>query len=104
MKECVTFIIRCLQDADSVEWETVMEDAKEIGLIKESENETFKADKIITRKDFRILLSRMLEMNRYLYFYSDEYRLNNREYDKEGSIKYSDWVIERKNTINPEGI
>ena len=70
-KECLAFMLRCLKPVDSIEWNNTFQDSIDIGLINAEEAKAFENQKYLMAKDFRVLLSRMLDMKRYLY-YTDE--------------------------------
>lgn len=98
-RECLTFMLRCLKNADLVNWDTVMEDSVQIGLLQENELGSFVADAPLLNKDFYTLLSRMLNMNRYLYWPTEELQAGHAKsmkIDTSGSIKYIDW-LDKKN-------
>lgn len=98
-KECLTFMLRCLKDSNSVSWENVMTDSVQIGLLQKDELDSFVADAPLLNKDFYTLLSRMLNMNRYLYWPTEEPQAGHAKsmkIDTSGSIKYIDW-LDKKN-------
>lgn len=97
VKECLTFMLRCLKDSDSVVWENVMTDSIKIGLLQEDELDIFVADAPLLNKDFCTLLSRMLNMNRYLYWPTEELQTeyaNSMQIDISKSITYIDCILE----------
>lgn len=94
-KECLTFMLRCLKDSNSVSWENVMTDSVQIDLLQKDELDSFVADAPLLNKDFYTLLSRMLNMNRYLYWPTEEPQVGHAKsmkIDTSGSIKYIDWL------------
>lgn len=72
VRECLAFMLRCLKDQKQVEWGNVMRDSVQIGLLKTEELNELSADDALLKGDFVILLSRMLNMNRYLYWPAEE--------------------------------
>lgn len=96
IQECLTFMLRCLKDSNSVVWENVMTDSMEIGLLQKDELNSFAVDAPLLNKDFYTLLSRMLNMNRYLYWPTEEPQsgyAKSMQIDTSGSIKYVDWIL-----------
>lgn len=98
MQECLAFMLRCLKDSNSVVWENVMTDSMQIGLLQKDELDSFVANSPLSNKDFCTLLSRMLNMNRYLYWPMDEPSagyVKSIQIDLTSSIKYIDWLAEK---------
>ena len=90
-KECLAFMLRCLKPMENIEWNNTFQDSIDIGLINADEAKAFENQKYLMAKDFRVLLSRMLDMKRYLY-YTDEAKKsvwrNYIETDVSGSMTY----------------
>lgn len=76
---------------ENIEWNNTFQDSIDIGLINAEEAKAFENQKYLMAKDFRVLLSRMLDMKRYLY-YTDEAKKsvwrNYIETDVSGSMTY----------------
>ena len=97
VKECLTFMLRCLKDSDVVEWDNVMLDSVRIGLLQEDELEFYVADAPLQNKQFYTLLHRMLDKKRYLYWPIDEPSdgyIKSMQVDKTNSIRYINWILE----------
>lgn len=95
VKECLTFMLRCLIDSELVSWDNIMEDSVKIGLLQENELNFYIADEPIQNNQFYIFLSRMLEQNRYLYWPEDEPlggHGNSMQTDTSRSITYLDFL------------
>ena len=90
-------MLRCLKDSNGIVWDNVMTDSMEIGLLQKDELDSFAADAPLLNKDFYTLLSRMLNMNRYLYWPIEEPQAGHAksmQIDTSKSIKYIDWILE----------
>ena len=97
VRECLTFMLRCLKERSDVSWENVMVDSVEIGLLKESELEYFAADSPLLKKDFITLLNRMLNLPRYLYLpVMIPPRTRSFMRDQTGSMLYIEWYYQMK--------
>ena len=97
IQECLAFMLRCLKDFNSVNWENVMTDSMQIGLLQKDELDSFAADATLLNEDFCTLLSRMLDMKRYLHWPREEPQpgyAKSMQIDTLGSIKYVDWISE----------
>lgn len=95
VKECLAFMVRCMKSWRSVEWGNVLSDSIELGLLAECELEELSDDSFLTEQDFYILLYRMLDQNRYVYFESGQ---DYSKYDETNSIRYIDWWYENNDT------
>ena len=87
LKECLTFMLRCLKRKEDVKWETVMDDSVSAGLLTSYEREVMDENAPITKRVFSKILLRLFMMNRYLYFVFDE-KFGYFDYDEERSIPY----------------
>ena len=99
IKECLTFMLRCLTGQNIITWDNVILQAKEIGLITEEEYSSFEFDESLTSNLFCTLLSRMLNMNRYLYWPTEEPQpghAKEMQVDLTNSIKYIDWLCQNE--------
>lgn len=98
VKECLTFMLRCLTDSELVLWDSIMEDSVKMGLLQENELTYYVADQPLQNNQFYTLLCRMLNKNRYLYWPTEE-PLNgyakSMQVDATKSIKYIDWLAEK---------
>lgn len=97
VRECLAFMLRCLKDQKQVEWGNVMRDSVQIGLLKTEELNELSADDALLKRDFVILLSRMLNMNRYLYWPAEEMqngRSKSMQTDTSKSVRYFDRFAE----------
>ena len=98
-KECLAFMLRCLKDSTSVEWENIIPDAEEVGLLQSDEVQNLNGDEAHTGSTFKTLLERMLNMNRYLYWPTEEPHpghAKSMQVDTSKSIKYVDWIVESR--------
>lgn len=94
VKECLTFMLRCLKGPENVDWNTIMSCSIEEGLIEEN---IYTGDELLTREDFSVLLGRMLESGRYLYWPEEDSPLQNQHdlaVDVNRSISYFDYIKE----------
>ena len=97
VQECLTFMLRCLEDPENVSWENVTTDSVQIGLLQKAESDSLVADVSLLGKDFCTLLYRMLNMNRYLYWPIEEPpagHTKEMQIDTTNSIRYFDWFKE----------
>lgn len=100
IKECLTYMLRCLKDQKTIEWDNIVDDAEEIGLLNKEEVISLNFNEDLSGDYFKKLLSRMFNMNRYLYWPIEE---PNNGYSKEekidqtNSMSYIDWFLELKN-------
>ncbi len=62
IRETLAFILRCINEPDSLLWENTIEDSVKYGLLKEEELETYNFDAPIRNKEFYILLCRMINI------------------------------------------
>jgi len=97
IKECLTFMLRCVRDYTTVDWNNnIISYSEEVGLLTREEVENVNHDEVLTIDMFNNLLERMLNMNRYLYWQStDDVRYPGRgkiKVDQTNSIKYIDWI------------
>ena len=100
IKECLTFMLRCLKDSNSIVWDNVMTDSVKVGLLEEDELDFYVANDPLLNKDFCVFLSRMLNMNRFLYWPTEESPAGyakSMQIDQTNSITYIDWILEKKN-------
>lgn len=100
IKECLTYMLRCLKDQKTIEWDNIVDDAEEIGLLNKEEITSLNFNEDLSGDYFKKLLSRMFNMNRYLYWPIEE--PNNRyskeeKIDQTNSMSYIDWFLELKN-------
>ena len=96
-KECLTFMLRCLKEPIEVMWDDVLTDSVRIGLLQEVEIASYALDELLTMKDFQILLQRMINMDRNLYWPIEEPQsgyAKSMQRDTNGSMKYVDWIQE----------
>ena len=110
IKECLAFMLRCLDDTDKFAWNDIMERALEYGLLDEPDRSFYGAGgEKLTSKDFAKLLSRMLNSKRYLYWPNGPTEpmpglpdgatpppgwSKTVQKDASRSISYMDWVLE----------
>lgn len=95
IKECLTFMLRCLTDKKTLSWDNVMNDSKNFNLLTEAEAEFYSEETFLTNELFRTLLHRMLDKPRYRYCpMSEEDGWYAVQIDKEGSMKYIDLYSE----------
>ena len=100
VKECLTFMLRCLIDIESVSWNDVMENSVKVGLLQEEELDFYVADALLTNKQFYVLLNRMLNKNRYLYWPIEDSPVGyakSMQTDTSRSITYIDWISKDSN-------
>ena len=93
VKECLTFMLRCLTDSKLVMWDNIMEDSIKMGLLQENELDSYIADEPLQNNQFYTLLGRMLNKNRYLYWPTEEPpagHAKSMQVDITNSIKYID--------------
>ena len=72
-----------------------MTESVQIGLLQKDEADGLAEDSPLLSKDFHTLLSRMLNMNRYLYWPTEEPQdglSKSMQTDTSGSIKYFEWL------------
>lgn len=96
-KECLAFMLRCLKNSTSVEWENIISDAEKVGLLQSDEVQNLNDDEVLMGSTFKTLLERMLNMNRYLYWPTEEPQpghAKSMQIDTSKSIKYVDWISE----------
>lgn len=94
-KETLAFLLRCLEVGDSLLWENTMDDSVKYDLLNEDELEFYVEEELITEEQFHLLLRRMLDMKRYIYWPKEPMDGSFRfaQYDKERSIVYIDWIM-----------
>jgi len=98
IRECLTFMLRCLKNPNEVSWESVMEDSVEEGLLTEEELISFSADDPLDGEQFSALLQRMLWKNRYLYWVPERPGYApHMEVDSTDSIRYIYWLNDTEN-------
>ena len=105
VRECLTFMLRCLKKAETVEWENVVSQAVETGLLQAEEAGNLDTDKALTGGTFRVLLERMLNMHRYLYWADEESQYGgskSMKFDETGTMRYVDWICQKKNITQGE--
>lgn len=97
IKECLTFMLRCLKDPKTVEWDNIMSDALECGLITVDEAAAYQETDPLKKEEFFELIRRMLNKNRF--FYIEYYNVVNgkmggflEKYDKTNGIKYFEYL------------
>ena len=98
LKECIAFMLRCLKDSDTVDWGNIVPCGEEIGLLSIEEMQSVNENESITMSQFKTLLERMLNMNRYLYWPTENPQPGYEktiEKDSSGSIRYIDWLIQK---------
>lgn len=96
IKECLAFMLRCLTDKNIVTWDNIESQAKEVGLITEEEYNSFEFNESLTGMLFCKFLSRMINMDRYLYWPTDEPQLGHEksmQIDTSRDITYIDWIL-----------
>ncbi len=96
VKECLAFMLRCLNDPEAVLWDNIMEDSVKQGLLQEDELALYAADQLLQSRRFYTLLYRMLNKNRYLYWPTEEPPAGyakSMKVDLTNSIKYCDWFV-----------
>lgn len=99
IKECLAFMLRCLKKNTEVKWGNILSDAEKFGLLQSSEVKYINDDQLLIGGTFRILLERMLNMNRYLYWPLEEPApgyAKSMQVDQVGEIQYIDWILENK--------
>ena len=79
VKETLAFTLRCLTDSKSLLWENTINDSLKFGLIEESESENYKFEEPIKKEQFYIVLCRLLNSKRYLYWSEECHHINNSE-------------------------
>lgn len=100
LKECITFMLRCLKGVDCNTWnDNTISMAVDTGLFTEEEAEYVNPEQYLTIDIYNTMLSRMLDMNRYLYYRPRKLDSGSGvrqriEIDKNGSMKYIDWIRE----------
>lgn len=67
-KETLAFMIRCLYDIGDANLDETFDKALEIGLIKKTDTFCKDPDRVISCKDFFVLLQRFLYQRQYLYY------------------------------------
>ena len=106
LKECITFMLRCLKGVDFHVWNgDTVSMAIDVGLLTENEAGNINPEQYLTIDTYNMLLSRMLDMNRYLYY--KPIRLDKGSgvrqrvgTDESGSLKYIDWLSEINSDTN----
>ena len=93
IKECLTFMLRCIKKREDVKWDSVMDDSVSVGFLTADERERIDEDAPITKGQFSRVLSRLFGMKRYLYYVPDETD-EMFEYDENRSISYADMFEE----------
>lgn len=100
VKECLTFMLRCLKNPETVEWETIIIQAEEMGLLQEGEIQNINQNEELTGSMFKVFLERMLNLNRYLYWPTEEppkSYAKSMVIDETGSMRYIDWFLSKTN-------
>ncbi len=95
VKECLAFMLRCLTDSKSLPWDNTVEDSVKFGLLTKEESEAYAPDSALTYEQFYTFLSRMLNMDRYLYWQDESEKTTagharSVKVDSAGSVKYID--------------
>jgi len=69
VKECLTFMMRCLEEPTSIKWdEDVIDFAVMNGLLTEDEADAVSPNDQISRELFTTVMGRFSDMNKYLYW------------------------------------
>lgn len=69
VKECLTFMMRCLEEPTSIKWdEDVIDSAVMNGLLTEDEADVVSPNDQISRELFTTVMGRFSDMNKYLYW------------------------------------
>lgn len=105
LKECLAFMLRCVEDSENVLWENIIQDSVKHGFLSPEEAETLDETQVLDEKLFRELLRRLLDEKRYLYCettdkstYADEIKT-----DVEGEMSYLEWYeICQKEDVPPK--
>lgn len=92
IKECLAFMLRCLEDDKNVLWENTIEDSVSHGLISVEEAEEYGENKLLDKKLFHELLCRFLKQNRALYCEMDESGNDEVKHADGTDMTYLDWV------------
>ena len=95
VKECLAFMLRCLKDTESLSWDNTIEDSVKFGLLKNEESEIYAPDSALTYEQFYTFLSRLLNMDRYLYWPDESEKptaghARSVKVDSAGQVKYID--------------
>lgn len=100
VKECLTYMLRCLKDPQTIEWDNILFDAEKFGLISKEDISYISSNEELLSSDFKKFLSRMLNNKRYLYWLINESQngyMKAMRIDQTNSISYIDWFLELKN-------
>ena len=92
LKECLTFILRCLSEPELVKWENVMQDSVKAGLLSEEELAEYDENLLLDRDLFYTLVSRMLDKKRHFYIDGETWK---RKIDIDKGMRYITWVEEK---------
>lgn len=60
MRETLAFLLRCMEEPNSLLWENTIDDSVKYGLLNKDELETYNFDAPMRNKEFYILLCRMI--------------------------------------------
>ena len=95
-KECLAFMVRCLEKTKETDLTSTFEKAKEYGLIKAEDGFIQEPDSAINQNDFCTLLERFLQQRRYKYYQRENnvFRMEG-NVDEERSISYLDMLQQR---------
>ena len=91
VKECTAFIMRCLESSSPDLEETFLR-AVEIGLVFSTDSFYEKSDDDLLPHDFYIILDRMLDQKRYIYYYEGFHELQTHEAK---SVTYLEYLENR---------
>ncbi|MCC8096984.1 MAG: hypothetical protein LIO44_00115 [Eubacterium sp.] len=100
VEECIEFMLPLLTDVpEDMDYEYVLSSAKDIGLIYETDSFYYDGEKVLTYEIYEVLLKRMLNMKRYMYFTEVETDVNKfisslkyRFYDETGEMTYLEYL------------
>lgn len=89
VKECLAFMVRCLEEPSKENYDSIIEKAKNYGLISDDDAIVDNVNAALSQNDFLVLLDRLLQQNRYKY-YGNENNLFKMEgnIDEEQSMTY----------------
>lgn len=97
VKELLTFMLRCLKGSEYVDWNSIIEQADEIGLLSKSEDAGISSDEVVDKNTFRKLLEKFSDSLRYMYWDLSESTADYCIYtdgmhvDKSKNITYLEW-------------
>lgn len=104
---CIVFIMRCLEDTTGYSLNDILTRAEERGLVLSTDDFYRSGDIELTYEMFCVLISRMLEQKRYIYFTDENVNKNlfiydGLQYDNDGEMTYyqyletSDYILRDK--------